>query len=58
MDLHSVSLAQILEAVFYFQCNRKLPDSPGTLDKGKKRAYAFEGLCSMNLWQEFGDQGG
>lgn len=36
MDLHSVSLAQILEAVFYFQHNRKLPGSAGTLEKGKK----------------------
>lgn len=26
-----------LRGIFYFQHNRKLPDSAGTLDKGKKR---------------------
>lgn len=58
VDLHSVSLAHILQTFFYFQHNRKLPDSAGRLDKEEKRADAFEGLCSMTLWQKFRDQGG
>lgn len=49
MDLHSASLAHILRDIFYFQHNRKLPDSAGRLDKGEERADAFEGLCSMTL---------
>lgn len=44
MELHSVSLAQILEAVFYFQRNRKLPNSAGTLDKGKKEQMLLKGF--------------
>lgn len=47
-----------LRGTFYFQHNRKFPDSAGTLDKGKKRADAFEELHSVNLWQEFRDPGG
>lgn len=38
-----------LRDIFYFQHNRKLPDSAGRLDKGEERADAFEGLCSMTL---------
>lgn len=33
-----------LRGIFYFQHNRKLPDSAGTLDKGKKEQMLWKGF--------------